>query len=68
MAMEVLKNITPLANLIRSGRWHQIYSSMEAHRKEGLITLERHLSELVRAEEISREDALRYANDPAMIH
>jgi twitching motility protein PilT len=67
VAMEVLRNIPAVANLIRSGRWQQIYATMEAHRKEGLITLESRLSDLARRGEITRETAQRYANDPALV-
>jgi len=68
VAMEVLRNVPAVANLIRTGRWEQIYSTMEAHRKSGLITLERHLTELVRGGEIDAATAERYANEPALVH
>jgi twitching motility protein PilT len=67
VAMEVLKNVPAVANLVRTGRWHQLYSTIEAHRKQGLITLERHLSELASRGEVSKDDARRYANDPSMV-
>jgi twitching motility protein PilT len=67
VAMEVLRNIPAIGNLIRSGRWQSIYQTMEANRKEGLITLERHLSDLARRGEITQETAQRYANDPALV-
>ncbi len=67
VAMEVLKNILPISNLVRSGRWQQLYGAMESHRRAGLITLERHLTELVREGRIDREEAMRYANDPGLI-
>jgi twitching motility protein PilT len=67
VAMEVLKNIPAIANLIRNGRGQQIYATMEAHRKSGIITLEKHLSELARRGEITLETAQRYANDPALV-
>jgi twitching motility protein PilT len=67
VAMEVLKNIPAVSNLIRNGRWQQIYSTMEAHRKEGIVTLEKHLTDLARAGEITKETAQRYANDPELV-
>jgi len=67
VAMEVMKNIPAIANLIRNGRWQAIYSTMEAHRKSGLITLEKHLSDLARAGEITKEAARRYANDAELV-
>ncbi len=67
VAMEVLKNIPAVANLMRTGRLQQIYSTMEAHKKEGIYTLERHLADLAKSGEITREDASRYANDPSVL-
>lgn len=67
VAMEVLKNVLPIANLIRSGRWQQLYSTLESQRGAGAITLERHLVELVRAGEVTPETARRYANDPSLV-
>ena len=64
--MEVLKITPAIANLIRNGNWHQIYSAMETGTRDGMITLERHLAQLARNGEITREEALRRANDPAI--
>ena len=64
LAMEVLKNVSGVANLIRSGNWHQLYSALQTHRKDGLNTLEHHLGDLVEKGEILPKDALQYANDP----
>ncbi len=64
VAMEVLKNIAPIANHIRTGQWHQIYSMMETHYREGLRTLDRHLLELGEAEVLTKEEALGHASDP----
>ena len=64
MVMEVLSNLPPIANQIRSGNLHQIYSTMQTLKKEGLSTLEDHLIDLVRDGSVRREDALRLANDP----
>jgi twitching motility protein PilT len=65
--MEVLRNIPPIASLIRRGELQQIYATIEANRRAGLITLERHLSDLVRAGEVDLDTARRYANDPDQI-
>jgi twitching motility protein PilT len=62
VAMEVLKNLPSVANLIRTGHWHQIYSQMETQRKQGMITLERHLEDLLERGEITKETAARYSN------
>lgn len=63
LVMEVLKNVAPIANQIRSGKLHQIYSTMQTLKKDGVNTLEDHLLDLVNAGEVRREDALRLAND-----
>ena len=63
LAMEVLKNVPAIANLIRTGNLHQLYSVLQTQRKEGLNTLEHHLLALLDVGEIREEDALRFAND-----
>ena len=66
-AIEVLKNVPAIANMVRNGRWHQIYSGIEGHRRDGLITLERRLFEMVEQGLIRSDDARRFANDPAQM-
>lgn len=51
-AMEVMMNHTSLSHLIRSGKWEQISSQLETQRKQGSITMARHLKELIEAQEI----------------
>lgn len=67
VAMEVLRNLPPIANLIRQGEWHRIYPTMESHRRQGCITLEAHLRELVRSGQVEGAAARRYANDPTQM-
>ena len=57
--------VPAIANQIRNGNWHQIYSTMETHHKDGIFTLERHLVELLGRGDISKEMALHYANNPS---
>jgi twitching motility protein PilT len=64
MAMEVLKNTLPMANLIRTGTIHQIQSLLETGMKEGMNTLDHHLQTLLQDGEITHEEALLAANDP----
>jgi twitching motility protein PilT len=66
VAMEVVRNTPAIANLIRTGNWQQIVSTVETQAKDGMGTLERHLIELVSAGRITRDEALRSANDPAL--
>lgn len=61
-AMEVLKNTTGVANLIRTGKWHQIYSTIETKGNEGMITMEQTLLDLHAQGFITRENAILHAN------
>jgi Tfp pilus assembly pilus retraction ATPase PilT len=65
--MEVLKNAPSMSHLIRSGKWEQIYSTMETQRAAGMITLERHLLTLLEQDKITRESALRAANTRSLL-
>lgn len=67
VAMEVLRNTKSVANLIRTGAWHQIQTAIETQSRDGMNTLERHLVELVRAGRITHDEAVRNAHDPAIM-
>jgi len=60
-AYELLINNNAVANLIREGRTHEIDSFIETGSDQGMISINRSLSDLVRAGEISVEDAYRYS-------
>lgn len=64
-AFEIMKNTSSVANLIRTGAWHQIYATMQLSSKDRMVTMEKHLAQLVANGEISRDVALQYANDPS---
>ena len=66
LAMEILKNTPGMGNLIRNGVWQQIQSGIETQAKEGMITMERSLENLVEQGEITREEALRHGSDPSV--
>lgn len=67
LAMEVLKNIPALGNLVRSGNWQQVYSTMETQSKEGMMTMEQHLLHLYQHGIISKESAITYTNEASLI-
>jgi twitching motility protein PilT len=67
LAMEVLKNIPALGNLIRSGNWQQVYSTMETQSKEGMMTMEQHLLHLYQHGIITKESAISYTNEASLI-
>lgn len=62
VAMEVMRNSAGIGNLLRTGKWHQLYSIMETKSSEGMITMEQCLLHLYEEGFISREDAILYAN------
>ncbi len=63
-ACELLLNTSAVANLIRDNRIHEINSVIETSAEVGMIDLNRHLSELVRAGEITIENAYLYSQNP----
>lgn len=66
VAMEILKNTPAMGNLIRNGVWQQIQSGIETQAKEGMVTFERSLVQLVQQGEITREEAMRHADSGAI--
>jgi twitching motility protein PilT len=63
-AVEVLRGTRAVASLIREGKTEQIATAIQSGRREGMITLERCLADLVQAGELRGEDARAVANDP----
>ena len=64
---KLLKNIPALGNLIRTGNWQQVYSTMETQVKEGMMTMEQHLLHLFQHQMITRESAETFANEASII-
>ncbi len=60
-AYELLIKNTAVANLIREARTYEIPNVIETGTKEGMISLDKSLSDLVRVGEITLEDAKRYS-------
>ena len=58
VATEVLIATPAIRNLIREGKTHQIYSSMQAGAQQGMHTLDQHLADLVKTNRISYEAGL----------
>ncbi len=63
-ACELLINNTAVANLIREGRTHELPMVIETGMQEGMIDLNRALVDLVRAGEITVENAFNQSNNP----
>jgi twitching motility protein PilT len=55
VACEVLVATPAIRNLIREGKTHQIYSSLQAGGKFGMQTMDQHLADLVKTGRISYE-------------
>ena len=64
VAVEVLRRNAAVANLIREGKTPQLISVLQSSRKEGMVLLERSLSELCRAGTVDERHAFAAANDP----
>ena len=57
--------VTPaIAAIIREGKTHQIYSAIQTGGREGMVTMEQSLANLVAGGLVSTEDALSKANYP----
>ena len=61
---ELLINNNAVSNLIRENKIHEIPAVIETSAKEGMISLNRAMVDLVRKKEISLKDAMDYALDP----
>ena len=62
-ALEVLRCTHSVANLVREGKTAQIPSAIQSGRADGMISLERCLADLVRADAIRPQHAREVAND-----
>jgi twitching motility protein PilT len=67
VAMELLNNNYACANLIRTGKIEQIYSQLQTKTQnkpdEKMITMEKHLALLVKADKIDLLEAKKWANN-----
>jgi len=66
-AYELLINNNAVSNLIRENRIHEINSVIETSSQEGMIDMNRCLSELVAKGEITVESAYTYASDSKIL-
>jgi len=67
LACEVLRNNTAVANLIREGKTHQVYSIMETNTKDGMITMDRCVKDLYMDGLITYDDAIGHVRNPKTI-
>jgi twitching motility protein PilT len=57
-AVEILINTPAVANLVREGKAHQIYSVLQTNTKEGMTTMDNYIKELYLKGVVSRAEAL----------
>jgi twitching motility protein PilT len=62
VAVEVMVATPAIRNLIREGKTHQIYTSMQAGGKFGMQVMDQHLAELVKKHVITYETALEHCH------
>jgi len=67
VAMEILNNNYACANLIRIGKTEQLYSQLQTKTRnkpdEKMITIEKHLAMLVKADKVDLLEAQKWANN-----
>ncbi|MDD5687137.1 MAG: type IV pilus twitching motility protein PilT [Elusimicrobia bacterium] len=66
-AREIMIATPAISNLIREGKTHQLYQTIEVGAKAGMISLDKVLGGLVRDGLIKMEDALAKAHNPEMV-
>lgn len=57
-ACEIMFNNSAVANLIREGKIHEIPTIIETSGKDGMVTFDKYLSELVKQKKITKDTAL----------
>ncbi|HEX2049943.1 MAG TPA: type IV pilus twitching motility protein PilT [Actinomycetota bacterium] len=62
VAAEVMVATPAVRNLIREGKTHQIYTSLQAGGKFGMQVMDQHLADLVRTGEVTYEGALEHCH------
>lgn len=66
-AYELLINNTAVGNLIREKRIHEINTVLETSSEQGMISMDRCLAELVRAGEITVENAYLHSTNTKIL-
>lgn len=66
-ALEILLGTDAVRNTIREGKVHQIQSYIQTGIKQGMMSMDYSLSQLVRKAQISTETAYSFCQDPDML-
>lgn len=59
-ALEIMINNSGIANMIRTAKTHQINSAIETGFKEGMTTMKKSITDLLEADIISEEEAVKH--------
>jgi twitching motility protein PilT len=66
-AVEVLRNTSAVAHLIREEKTHQLYAVMETHARDGMKTLDTALKELYLKGVVDFDEAKRRMRNPTLL-
>jgi pilus retraction protein PilT len=66
-AFEVMVGTAAVRNLIRENKLHQLPSIMETAQRDGMVTMDRALADLIKRGLTTYEESLRYARNPSTI-
>jgi twitching motility protein PilT len=66
-AVEVLRNTSAVAHLLREEKTHQLYAIMETHAKDGMRTLDTALKDLYLRGQIEYEEARQRMRNPSLL-
>lgn len=67
VAVEIMRNIAAVANLIREGKAHNVYTVMETQSKEGMQTMDSSIKSLYLKGLVTYEEAKQRMRDPKML-
>ena len=67
-AVEVLRNLPSVANLIREGKTQQVATIIETHSKVGMQSMDAVLKDMYRKGTITREVALKHVTNPTTLN
>jgi twitching motility protein PilT len=66
-AVEVLRNTSAVAHLIREEKTHQLYAILETHARDGMRTLDAALKDLYLRGQVEFEEARRRMRNPSLL-
>lgn len=67
LACEVLVATTAVANLIREGKTHQVYSVMETAKRDGMVTMDKAIKNLYLEGSVTYDEAIGHVRNPKVL-